>query len=84
MKRAAYIFWRFLEMAVSILSRTFNAAILGGSTHQTTSARFHIENWTRGRRIVNAFFFWEADHCKRAWEIEVFHAARTLEMAGKN
>ena len=81
MNRALYILFRFAEMSVSIVSRTFNAAVLGGSTHQTTSARMHIEQWPRGRRIINALFWWEADHCARAWEIEVYHAKRTLEKA---
>lgn len=80
--RAAHIAYRFVEMSVSIVSRTFNAAVLGGSTHQTTSARMHIEGWPRGKRIVNSFFPWEDDHCAKAWEIEVYHAKRTLEKAG--
>lgn len=80
--RAGYIAYRFFEMAVSIISRTFNAAVLGGSTHQTTSARVYIEDWPRAQRLINALFFWEEDHCRAAWEIEVFHAEKTLERAG--
>ena len=81
MKRLSYIIHRFFEMLVSIISRTFNALVLGGSTHQTTSARMYIENWPRGQKIINAVFFWEEDHCRRAWDLEVYHARRTLEMA---
>lgn len=81
MWRALYIVYRIFEMLVSIASRAFNAAILGGSTHQTTSARFYIENWPRGQRFTNAVFFWEQNHCKLAWEIELYHAKRTLELA---
>ncbi len=82
MKRAGYIAYRFFEMFVSILSRTFNAAFLGGSTHQTTSARAFIENWPRAQLWINALFFWEEDHCRTAWETEVFHAEQTLQRAG--
>lgn len=80
--RPFYIAYRVGDMLVSLLSRFINAAFLGGSTHQTTSARMHIENWPRGRRIINALFFWQADHCAWAWQKEVAEARRTLDRAG--
>ena len=46
MTRAAYILLRFAEMVISSNSRLFNAAIFGGSTHQTTSARAFIDGKT--------------------------------------
>ena len=46
MTRAAYILLRFAEMVISSNSRLFNAAVFGGSTHQTTSARAHIDGKT--------------------------------------
>lgn len=82
--RPVYVAYRLAEMTVSLGSRAINAAFLGGSTHQTTSARAHIEagaGWRRGRRIINAVFFWQADHCKWAWEQEVLQARKTLERA---
>jgi len=79
--RPAYIAYRVFEMAVSLLSRFINAAILGGSTHQTTSARCHIEPWPRGGRFINALFFWQEGHCAWAWEREIEAARKTLELA---
>lgn len=81
MSRPLYIAYRVGEMAVSLVSRFINAAFLGGSTHQTTSARCHIEPWPRGKRIVNTLFFWQDDHCKWAWEREVEVARKTLQRA---
>jgi len=80
-RRAFYILYRVLEMLVSVGSRFYNAAILGGSTHQTTSARAHIEPLPRHRTVINALFFRQEDHCRRAWYREVEQANRTLEVA---
>ena len=46
MTRAVYILLRFAEMVISSNSRLYNAVIHGGSTHQTTSARAHIDGKT--------------------------------------
>ena len=88
MKRGLYITLRVFDMLVSVFSRAFNAFILGGSTHQTTSARMYIEAWPWGEWIIDAMFWpyerlvhGRDDHCRRAWEQEVCHAKRTLERA---
>jgi hypothetical protein len=81
MLRLFYILYRVAEMLGSLCSRFVNAALLGGSTHQTTSSRAHLE-WPRGRLLINAVFFWQDDHCKASWQTEVKHAKRTLEKAG--
>ena len=31
---------------------------------------------------ITTLFFWEEDHCRTAWETEVFHAEQTLQRAG--
>jgi len=80
-KRPLYILYRVGEMLVSLFSRFVNAAFLCGSTHQTTSARAHVEDWEKMRKLINAVFFLQEDHCKKAWEDEVAEAKRTLEKA---
>jgi len=85
--RPLYIALRFAEALGSAGSRLFNAAILGGSTHQSTSARAHIESyasdgWATARTWINRVFFWQADHCRMAWEYEVAEALNTLERNG--
>ena len=82
--RPVYVARRVADMLVSLVSRFINAALLGGSTHQTTSARAHIETspcWRRIRRCVNCLFFWQQDHCAWAWEKEVAEARKTLQRA---
>lgn len=82
--RPLYIAYRIAEMLVSLISRAINAGLLGGSTHQTTSARAHIEvslKWRLIRRLINGLFFWQRDHCRWAWGQEVDHAHKTLQRA---
>lgn len=81
MPRPLYILYRVAEMMVSLVSRFINAAFLGGSTHQTTSARAFIEGWPRVQRWINRLFFWQANHCEWAWRREVEEARKTLERA---
>jgi hypothetical protein len=83
--RPIYVVVNIASMFVQVFSRLLNAALLGGSTYQTTSARAHIETswgWRIGRRVINALFFWQADHCRAAWDAEVHNARKTLERAG--
>ena len=83
--RPLYILARIAEMAVSLTSRAINAALLGGSTYQTTSARAHLETgrgWRVLRRVINGLFFWQADHCAYAWQVEITNARKTLQLAG--
>lgn len=81
MWRPLYIAYRVAEMAVSLFSRFINAAFFGGSTHQTTSARAYIEPWPMRQRFINALFFWQDNHCQRAWQREVENARKTLDRA---
>ena len=79
--RPVYIVWRVLEMLAQIFSRMVNAAVFGGSTRQTVSARAYIEQWPRGRARIDAVFafFGSEDHCRQAWEAEVADAIATLD-----
>lgn len=47
--------------------------LLGGMADETLSARAHRQRM-RGRpamaRFINALFFWQADHCRDAYESE--------------
>lgn len=79
--RPIYIALRMIEMLGSLLSRGYNAAVLGGSTYQTTSARSHIDPLPKHRAFINAVFFWQPDHCRWAWEREVTEAQKTLDRA---
>lgn len=83
MQRTRYILWRILTDLVSLLSRFLNAFLFGGSTAQTLSARSHLEApaseaWDRRRRFINRLFFWQQDHCRWAWEMEVERARYVL------
>lgn len=83
MQRVGYILLRIATDLISLLSRAINAFIFDGSTAQTLSARCYLEAprspaWERRRRIVNAIFFWQPNHCQWAWEAEVERARYVL------
>ena len=85
--RPIYIVFRLAEMFISSASRILNAAVFGGSTYQTTSARAHIDGmtsqkWARREKVINAIFFFQPNHCQLAWEGEVAAAQKTLTRAG--
>jgi hypothetical protein len=81
--RPVYIAARTVEAVGAAMSRLINSALLGGSTHQTVSARAHITpEWATARAWINRVFFWQADHCEWAWRAEVASAIKTLDRAG--
>lgn len=77
--RPLYILWRFIVGLGKLISQGHNAAFCRGSTAQTTSSHAHKNPrlWLI-RRIANAIFFWQADHCAESWEDDVKRAKHTL------
>ena len=87
LSRPIYILARFAEMLIAAGSRVLNAAVFGGSTHQTTSARAFIDGmsdprWAKRRDIIDTAFWFQPNHCKTAWLQEVDAAMKTLDRAG--
>jgi hypothetical protein len=86
LSRPIYIIARFAEMLIAAGSRVLNAAVFGGSTHQTTSARAFIDGmtspkWAKRQRAIDTAFWFQPNHCKTAWLQEVDAAQKTLERA---
>lgn len=60
------------------LDRVVNV-LLGGSYHETLSARAHRSDeknhpyWGWTASAINALFFWQEDHCRAQWEYEQTH-----------
>ena len=87
LSRPLYILARFAEMLIAAGSRVLNAAVFGGSTHQTVSARAFIDGqsiakWAKRRAVIDRLFWFQPDHCATAWEAEVTAARKTLARAG--
>lgn len=61
------------QFAISI-DQTINT-IFGGWADESISSRSHRLAEERGRpwpkRIINALFFWQEDHCREAYESEI-------------
>jgi hypothetical protein len=78
--RAWYIIRRLGEALLSAVSRFCNAAFLGGSTSESVSARSYREPWPRAVAVINAaLWIFERDHCRKAWDVELSDARKTLE-----
>ena len=63
-----------LHQVLLAIDQTANT-LIGGMADETISARLFRERlsspwWMRGYRLVNALFFWQADHCAEAYEAE--------------
>ena len=87
LSRPIYILARFAEMLIAAGSRVLNAAVFGGSTHQTFSARAFIDGmtspkWAKRQRAIDTAFWFQPNHCKTAWLQEVDAAQKTLARAG--
>ena len=83
LNRAAYILYRVASDLVSLISRSINAFIFGGTTAQTLSARSYLEGpdsrlWYVIGRVINALFFWQENHIRWAWRKEVERARYVL------
>lgn len=71
---------------ISIISRLTHAVVFNGSPYMTLSARAYLEAmrnperdaWDTYRRLINAMFFWQRNHCERAWNAEVDRAENTI------
>ena len=83
--RLGYILWRVATDVVSLLSRAVNAFLFGGSTAQTLSARAYQDSltsakWARRRRIIDAIFFWDRDHCRRWYHEDIERMRHALRV----
>jgi hypothetical protein len=77
--RVGYIIRRLGEALLSSVSRFINAAFLGGSTSESISARSYREPWPNAVKVINAVLWvFERDHCRKAWDVEVSDARKTL------
>lgn len=64
---------RYLKQIGIACTQALNA-VLGGWADESTSSRAHRQQhklrWRLARRLINAIFFLQADHCLQAFEAE--------------
>lgn len=69
------------------LSQGINCVCLKGSPDMTVSARCHLNRhkpkWATARRVINAAFFFQEDHCKSSFQSDVRYAVRVLTAQGE-
>jgi len=61
---------RWLIQTLIALDQLGNA-LLGGWADETLSAHAHRAGWTWRKRLINALFWWQDDHCRASYEAEV-------------
>lgn len=59
-------FLKYLSGVWSATSQLANVVLLRGHPNESISGRCHREEW-RFKRVVNAIFWWQVDHCKGAY-----------------
>jgi hypothetical protein len=79
---------RILEQLSRIaawLSQGANCILLGGHHDCTVSARCYLQReqagWSLAYRVVNALFFWQADHCYESFQRDVEWAKQVIARA---
>ncbi|MFV2030717.1 hypothetical protein [Neisseria sp. S1] len=69
---------QYLRAVLIAIDQLANA-LLGGWADETLSSRIHRgavlaeqpkRRWLIARRVVNGLFFWQADHCAGAYQME--------------
>lgn len=72
---AVLFLWTSNRRQVLIAFDQLINARLGGWADETFSARCwrerRIKKYEVMRRIIDAFFFWQGDHCRKAYEAEI-------------
>jgi hypothetical protein len=57
---------KYLMGIWSATSQWLNVVLLLGHPNESISGRSHREGW-KVKKIINAIFFWQVDHCKSAY-----------------
>ena len=58
---------RYLKRIWSAFSQFLNVLFLFGHPNESISGRSYREGWA-AKKLINVFFFWQADHCKVAYD----------------
>jgi hypothetical protein len=69
----------YLPAIWSACSQLANVVLLNGHPNESISGRCHGAPWPRIKRIVNALFWWQVDHCKSAYSNDVKWAKAYVE-----
>jgi len=74
---------RYLRHNLTALTQLLNT-LLGGYPDESTSSRAHRQQdrlrWRIARRLINALFFWQHDHCHLAWKEETMYRQMPPEL----
>jgi hypothetical protein len=85
MKKLLHILREVAAGIAHTASALLYTVAFNGDMHTSTSAAAHLLQahpaWANRRRFINALFFWQADHCKAAWESDL---ARALKKVAAN
>lgn len=73
---------RRLHNVTDALSQFGNALLLprpwDTDANESISGRSYREGWRLAERIINVLIFWDADHCRRAYERDMERARKLV------
>ena len=82
MIRAMHIIREVAAGIAHTCSAMLNTVAFRGDMHTSTSAAAHLKQahpaWRNRRKFINALFFFQADHCKAAWQSDYERALRKV------
>lgn len=68
----------YLVRIATWLSQGANVIVFNGEPDLTVSARCHVLQhrkwWGWGRRVINTLFFWQEDHCRESFQLDIKYA----------
>lgn len=70
----------YLSRIGTIISQTLNVILFNGDPDESISARAYRRTqegsvkWARVVRVIDAIFFFEPGHCRRAYQTDLSHA----------
>jgi hypothetical protein len=67
----------------SATSQWLNVVLLLGHPNESISGRSHRQGW-RVKKLINAVFFWQVDHCKSAYTNDLKWAKAYIEQDRSN
>lgn len=74
----------YTHAVLTQISQTLNV-IIGGHPNQSLSSRAYANRdklfWSDLFIVIETVFFWEKDHCRKAFEVDVRFAKNILKIA---
>lgn len=69
-----------LDHLLNILTQCGNVLLLGGHSNESISGRCYREGWTTAMKVIDAIFFWQPQHCEKAYLRDLEWAQQIVQL----